>query len=223
MTSSTFWWANEVCGSVPKALAILGTPTVVAVLWYKDEVDVPVVVRDVRIPVAHLDVVRDVRQVMLSRMHIANLDNKWSADMLSVSEASASSVSVDPDLARCAASVVWQHRRTQRSVDAMLRGTVQPELLVGRHCSRPPIFAGEIATKRSLRSKQLRMMWTCICAWKQMHVYNGICIPSAEPWYQGVSDLLLTVELTTDVTSLLSNLGGNLQCPWRGAEACAVG
>ena len=61
MTSSTFWWANEVCGSVPKALAILGTPTVVAVLWYKDEVDVPVVVRDVRIPVAHLDAVRDVR------------------------------------------------------------------------------------------------------------------------------------------------------------------
>ena len=157
MTASTFWWANEVCGSVPKALAILCTPTVVAVLWYKDEVDVPVVVRDVRIPVAHLDVVRDVRisyihldvvrdvrQVMLSRMHIANLDNKWSADMLSVSEASASSVSVDPDLARCAASVVWQHRRTQRRVDAMMRGTVQPELLVGRHCSRPPSSQGKL-------------------------------------------------------------------------------
>ena len=87
----------------------------------------------------------------------------------------------------------------------------------------PPLRRGDKCNERSLRSKQLRMMWTCICAWKQMHVYNGICIPSAEPWYQGVSDLLLTVELTTDVTSLLSNLGGNLQCPWRGAEACAVG
>ena len=131
---------------MPKALAILGTPTVVAVLRYKDEVDVPVVVRDVRIPVAHLDVVRDVRisyihldvvrdvrQVMLSRMHIANLDNKWSADMLSVSEASASSVSVDPDLARVANTMP----RTA-DVDAVLQSTVQPEALVERHCSRPP-------------------------------------------------------------------------------------
>ena len=106
------------------------------------------------------------------------------------------------------------HNDARHSATRTSRGTaLQP----------PPIFAGEIATKRSLRSKQLRMMWTCICAWKQMHVYNGICIPSAEPWYQGVSDLLLTVELTTDVTPLPSNLGGNLLCPWRGAEACAVG